>query len=337
MSALPLRGAGACRWAGLGFGGRDRERGWVQNEDEKLEAELWVKAGSQDSEEKVEALIQLSYMSYNRGDHAESLALCETARDCYEALGASASAATLAHIYNGIGYSLENLKRHADAALAIDKAAEIYTELGSPELLTALRYEGDSWYNAKEFEKAFLTYKRAFDVPNPDIAEGNLAMMYGNAAGALQRLKKWPEALEYFLKARELHKKAREPQCVVHCDEEIALCYYWLGNGMEAQHYAQKALDYAVTAEDDFHLMWANARMGLAKKALGEFDEALEFLATAKSMMVHRDTPPWRAIVKLEKQVASIYVIKGQLSQAREIERRIETLKEIVFDADEEI
>ena len=54
-------------------------------------------------------------------------------------------------------------------------------------------------------------------------------------------------------------------------------------------------------------------------------------------MMVHRDTPPWRAIVKLEKQVASIYVIKGQLSQAREIERRIETLKEIVFDEGEEM
>ena len=305
----------------------------MKNEDEQLEAELWVKAGSQDSEEKVEALIQLSYMSYNRGDHAESLALCETARDYYEALGAKASASTLAHIYNGIGYSLENLKRHSDAALAIDKAVEIYSEMGSPELLNALRYEGDSWYNAKEFEKAFLTYKRAFDVPNPDVAENNLAMMYGNAAGALQRMKKWPEALEYFLKAREIHKKAREPQCVVHCDEEIA----WLGNGMEAQHYAQKALDYAITAEDDFHLMWSNARMGLAKKALEEFDAALDFLATAKSMMVHRDNPPWRAIVKLEKQVASIYVIKGQLAEANEIERRIETLKEIVFDEGEEL
>ena len=309
----------------------------MKNEDEQLEAELWVKAGSQDSEEKVEALIQLSYMSYNRGDHAESLALCETARDCYEALGAKASASTLAHIYTGIGYSLENLKRHSDAAIAIDKAVEIYSEIGSPELLNVLRCEGDSWYNAKEFEKAFLTYKRAFDVPNPDIAESNLAMMYGNAAGALQRMKKWAEALEYFLKARELHKKAREPHNVVHCDEEISLCYYWLGNGMEAQHYAQKALDFAITAEDDFHLMWANARMGLAKKALEEFDAALDYLATAKSMMVHRDNPPWRAIVKLEKQVASIYVIKGQISEANEIERRIETLKEIVFDGGEEI
>ena len=35
--------------------------------------------------------------------------------------------------------------------------------------------------------------------------------------------------------------------------------------------------------------------------------------------------------------MASIYVIKGQLSQAREIERRIESLKEIVFDDGEEM
>jgi hypothetical protein len=55
----------------------------MKNEDEKLEAELWDLASKCDGEEKVDALIQLSYRSFNRGDHAESLALCETARDLY--------------------------------------------------------------------------------------------------------------------------------------------------------------------------------------------------------------------------------------------------------------
>ena len=50
----------------------------MKNEDEKLEAELWEMASKADGEEKVDALIQLSYRSFNRGDHAESLALCET-------------------------------------------------------------------------------------------------------------------------------------------------------------------------------------------------------------------------------------------------------------------
>jgi tetratricopeptide (TPR) repeat protein len=263
--------------------------------------------------------------------------LCETARDIYEALGAKANATTLAHIYTGISYSLESLRRHADAAIAIDKAAAIYSEIGSTEVLNALRAEGDSWFNAKEYEKAFQTYKRAIDNPNPDFTESDLATMHGNSGWALQKMKRWDEAISFWKQARELHKKAREPQNVAHCDEELSLCYFWLGNGMEAEHHARKAMDFAVTAEDDFHLMWAYARMALAKKALEDFDVALDYFAKAKSIMVHSDNPPWRAIYKLENQVASIYVIKGQVSESDAIMARIETLREVVFDDDEVI
>ena len=120
----------------------------MKNEDEKLEAELWETASNCDGEEKVDALIQLSYRSFNRGDHAESLALCETARDLYEALGAGANTSTLAHIYTGIGYSLNRLRRHTDAAAALDRAVVLYREIGSTEAVVQLRCEGDSWYDA---------------------------------------------------------------------------------------------------------------------------------------------------------------------------------------------
>jgi hypothetical protein len=38
----------------------------------------------------------------------------------------------------------------------------------------------------------------------------------------------------------------------------------------------------------------------------------------------------------LERQVASILVIKGRVSEAQEIERRIDSLAEVVFDEGEE-
>ncbi|MEJ6574068.1 MAG: hypothetical protein QNL78_02940 [Actinomycetes bacterium] len=44
----------------------------MKNEDEKFETELWETASKADGEEKVDALIQLSYRSFNRGDHVES-------------------------------------------------------------------------------------------------------------------------------------------------------------------------------------------------------------------------------------------------------------------------
>ena len=61
------------------------------NEEEKEEKELWQKATKAEGEERVDALIKLSYSAFGKGNHKESLALCETARDVYEAMGASAS------------------------------------------------------------------------------------------------------------------------------------------------------------------------------------------------------------------------------------------------------
>ena len=308
----------------------------MKNEDEKLEAELWETASKAEGEEKVDALIQLSYRSFHRGEHAESLALCETARDLYEALGASANSSTLAHIYTGIGYSLNRLRRHSDAAIALDRAVVLYREIGSTEAIVQLRCEGDSWYDAKEYEKAYDAYVAAIAEANPDVADREVALNYANAGSALIKLKRWSQALTNFLAARAMYKTLKAPSDIVHCDEEIALCYFWLDNGMEAMHHAQLAMDYADTAEDDFHKMWALARMALAKKALGEFDAALELFADAKSRMVRTDNPNWRAIVKLERQVASILVIKGQDVEAQEIERRIASMAEIVFDEGEE-
>jgi tetratricopeptide (TPR) repeat protein len=142
--------------------------------------------------------------------------------------------------------------------------------------------------------------------------------------------------LTNFSAARAIYKTLKMPGEIVHCDEEIALCYYWLGNGMESLHHAQLAMDFADTAEDEFHKMWALARMALAKKVLEEYDEALELFADAKSRMVRVENPNWRAIIKLERQVASILVIKGRVSEAQEIERRIASLAEVVFDEGEE-
>jgi hypothetical protein len=51
---------------------------------------------------------------------------------------------------------------------------------------------------------------------------------------------------------------------------------------------------------------------------------------------VRAEFPNWRAIIKLERQVASILVIKGRVSEAQEIERRIASLAEVVFDEGEE-
>ena len=122
---------------------------------------------------------------------------------------------------------------------------------------------------------------------------------------------------------------------MAHCDEEISLCHVWLGDSASALVHAQLALDYAETAEDNVHLMWSKARMALSKKTLGQYQVALELFAEAKSMMVRQPNPPWKAIIKLEKQHADILKKLDKMDAATEVLRRISSFEEIFLDENE--
>jgi len=296
------------------------------------ETALWEKVRSAEGEEKAEALIQLSYYSSHRGAYQDSLALCETARDIYENLGPVRNEATLAHIYFGIGFSLRQLKRSRDAAFALGRSASIYQSMGSDEVLQVRNDEGDMWFEAGDFQRSFEAYRNAIEFPSLESSNQIMAKNYADAGTALEKLKRWEDALGYFENARKIYKSLKMLESIAHCDEEISLCYFKLDLGQKALDHAQRALDFAVTARDDYHLMWSYARMGLAYKLLENFEESLKFFELAKSMMVHHETPPWAALIKLEKQVASIYEREGKTKEAEEILRRIAVIAEIVME-----
>jgi tetratricopeptide (TPR) repeat protein len=304
-------------------------------EDDRDEKELWEKVASDDGETKVEALLQLSYNASGRHEYKESLAFCETARDVYEELGAEASTLKLAHIYFGIGFSLRHLNRSFEAAGALAKSANLYQEIGVEDALHLLNEEGDAWYEAKEYQKSYDAYKRAIDNANPDTCDVIVARNYADAGTALEKLRDWRLALEYFSEARVRFKELKDLKTMAHCDEEISLCHVWLGDGASALAHAQLALDYAEIAEDQTHFMWAKARMALANKVLGQYQESLNLFAEAKSLMVGQPNPPWKAIIKLEKQNADILKRLGRIDDALEVLRRISSFEEIFLDENE--
>jgi len=309
----------------------------VKNEDEKEEAELWETASKSEGEEKVDALLQLSYNASGRREYVESLAFCETAKEVYEGLGALASNMKLAHIYFGIGHSLRNLKRATEAANALETSVQLYEGVGSEEAVHILNEEGDAWYEAKEYQKSYDAYRRGIENSNPDTCDYIVARNYVDAGTALEGLKQWDKALTYFLEARDRFKKLKDPRTIAHCDEEISHCYYWLNDGVNSLHYAQLALDFAVTANDECHLIWAKNRMALAKKRLAEYEEALELFAEVKLMMTRQENPPWKAIVKQERQMADILKKLGREREGEEVLRRISSLADIVFDENEKV
>ena len=304
-------------------------------EDEQEEAMLWETISSPDGDTKVDALLQLSYNASGRNEYKESLAFCETAKEVYEGLGVLASNLKLAHIYFGIGFSLRHLNRPAEGARALAKSVQLYQEIGAEDALHILNEEGDAWYEAKEYQKSYEAYRKAIEYTNPDSCDSIVAINYADAGTALEKLKNWDDALFHFTEARMRYKKLKDLKSMSECDQEISLCHVWLGDGAGALVHAQLSLDYAEMAEDQMHLMWEKARMALAKKTLGQYQEALDLFAEAKSMMVSRPNPPWKAVIKLERQVSDILKKLGRLDEAHEILRRISSFMDIFLDESE--
>ena len=71
--------------------------------------------------------------------------------------------------------------------------------------------------------------------------------------------------------------------------------------------------------------------MRYIRKLKGEIDTAEEFLAKAKFQVVQYGDQDWNALVKIEKEIAGIDVIRGKVSQAEEILRRVATIEETLL------
>jgi tetratricopeptide (TPR) repeat protein len=304
-------------------------------EEKQEDAVLWEGVASSDGETKVDALLQLSYNASSRNDYREQLAFCETAREVFEGLGETVSDMKLAHIYFGIGDSLRHLNRSAEGAKALAKSVELYEEIGAEDSLHVLKEEGDAWYEAKEYQKSYEAYRKAIESANPDSCDSIVAINYAHAGTALEMLKNWGDALVHFTEARMRYKKLKDLKSMSECDQEISLCHVWLGDGAGALVHAQLSLDYAEMAEDQRHLMWAKARMALAQKTLGQYSDALDLFVEAKSLMVAQPNPPWKAIIKLEKQKADILKKLGRVDAASETLRRISSYEDIFLEENE--
>ena len=88
----------------------------MSNNEKQDEKELWQRIPNTEGTERAETFVALSHLAYDRGDHKASLALCESAREIYEQLGAETSTAALMHVYEGITWSLRKLDRDEEAA-----------------------------------------------------------------------------------------------------------------------------------------------------------------------------------------------------------------------------
>lgn len=307
----------------------------MSKENKPDEKELWKKIPSTQGADRAEAYVELSHLAYDRGDHKAALALCQSAREIYEGLTTFVGTSQLLHVYEGITWSLRRLDRDAEAAqVALDAVALLNEEdpLAATEMF---RDAGRFYYAAGEFEKSLECHNKAIADCNPDMTDTNMGCDEYNCGSTLVQLKRYAEALPHLLAARGYFKKSKEPERIFYCDEYITVCYIELNNSVEAINFAQKTLDFAVTAQKRVLETWARYRMGCAKVLIGELDEAEEELRKALSMNVSSSDVDWDLAVEVELEIVKILITKGRVAEADEITRRLANLRDILEDEDE--
>ena len=307
----------------------------MSKENKPDEKELWKKIPSTQGADRADAYIELSHLAYDRGDHKAALALCQSAREIYEGLTTYVGTSQLLHVYEGITWSLRRLDRDAEAAqVALDAVALLNEEdpLAATEMF---RDAGRFYYAAGEYEKSLECHNKAIADCNPDMTDTNMGCDEYNCGSTLVQLKRYAEALPHLLAARGYFKKSKEPERIFYCDEYITVCYIELNNSVEAINYAQKTLDFAVSAQKRVLETWARYRMGCAKVLIGELDVAEEELREALSMNASSSDVDWDLAVEVELEIVKILITKGRVAEADEITRRLANLKDILEDEDD--
>jgi len=306
----------------------------VSKNEQQDEKELWQKIPNTQGAERAETFVALSHIAYDRGDHKASLALCQSAKEIYEQLGAEASTSALMHVYEGISWSLRKLDRDEEAAELALHAVDLLKEERPSDAADMMRDAGRFYFAAGKFEKSLQCHQNAIAEVDPDTTDFTMGIDSYNCGFALVRMNRFADALPYLLAARNYLKKAKEPEKVYYCDEYLAVAYIELKNGVEAVSRAQKCLDFAQSAQNECLEIWARYRLGCAQVLIGEIDDGEDNLRQALGANAHARETDWELAIELEKEIANILVINGRVAEANEIKRRIATIEETMKDED---
>jgi len=153
---------------------------------------------------------------------------------------------------------------------------------------------------------------------------------------AYRELKQYSEALEAFKEARGIFKSEKEVLHVARCDQKIASCYNWLGDGEKALEAARKAVDVFETAHDHHRETFALFEYGKAEILLGKLEEGLNTLDGVLQIMAEDEPKDFEFIIDIESRMADVMRTLGRIDEAAEIERRLTTVRDTLTDGEQE-
>ena len=294
------------------------------------EHELWEEVERTSGVDRARALTALGRIYWERSKYKESLGYVEAARDLFLEAGREQYIEELTDVNFGIMNNLDMLDRAKDAAEAAGEVIALYRETDHPMLGELLRDQGRYWYTAGEYEKSIAAHTEGATYPDPERSELQTGIDALNLGMSLKQLDRYSEAIEQINEALTWFKKLKDPYWASRCHGELAEIYFKLENPIEIEVWSRKALDFAELIGDSRWQYILNYYLGVAQKLTGDLDSAEDSLAKAKAQAILYNID-WNFVVKIEKEIAGIEVIRGRVSTANEIFRRISTIEETLL------
>jgi tetratricopeptide (TPR) repeat protein len=302
----------------------------VIEENPMTEKQMWDALPHVQGEEKAELLLALCKRATYRNAGDEALALAESAKEIYDSLGGIAANADLVEAYTGIGYSLKQLNKTAEAAQTLEKAVEIHRQDHFPFVDDLLRTQAIWYSESGDWESTLRCHQEAVTVNEVDGNQEWLAKSLFNVGVALEYLDRYSEAIEKFKSARDIFKGMKMVVEVGMCDEKIAESYVEVGNGELALEAAKKADDIARLADIRERRMWSSYNLGKAYLLLKQFEAAESALCNAQLYAQSGEEPDFKLLVGIEEEMISLFRQTDRSEIADSMEARLTTIREIL-------
>jgi tetratricopeptide (TPR) repeat protein len=297
---------------------------------ENQEHELWEEVERTSGVDRARALTALGRIYWDRSKYKESLGYVEAARDLLLEAGREQYIEELTDVNFGIMNNLDMLDRAKDAAEAAGEVIALYRETDHPMLGELLRDQGRYWFAAGEYEKSIAAHMEGANYPDPERSELQTGIDALNLGMSLKQLARYAEAIEQINEALTWFKKLKDPYWASRCHGELAEIYFKLEDPIEIEVWSRKALDFAELIGDSRWQYILNYYLGVAQKLTGDLDSAEDSLTKAKAQAILYNID-WNFVVKIEKELAGIEVIRGHVSAANEIFRRVSTIEETLL------
>ena len=215
------------------------------------------------------------------------------------------------------GWCYTYLSRSKEALEYLQKALDLYREIGEPEgSMKSLNAIGVVYHNVSQYESALEYYSRSLALSrNTGNKERELAAI-NNLGEFYHELGNYEEASSFFENALRLAEECNDRERLANVRVNLGLIEKELGNFAAAKEHLEKAVKACRDSDDKITLVKCHTAMGLLHHEMKEYDKAVEW--HLKGIELSQQTGNRHGEAEALYNLAKMYMAAGKHDAALE-------------------